>query len=213
MSAIFKEIEYQNKINYDSNWFWDIIKFQKKELFKKIIIANTGKRYDFSFEWNEKYFSDISKFIETEIFKKDILTIDNYKKLYKLIFSSFHESKNLWFRKVNITADVWWNIWKDTYSNYNDIIKELEVIFSSYNNKNIPLFEKLYIITIKILSKTHPFPNNNFLFISVFLDILLVKNKFLPIWIKKTFKDNNLFLPNENIFYKIILLRYKEYSY
>lgn len=211
--TIFDEIKQANKYHFELNNFWDILKNNKKELIKKIIITNCYKRFDFNFENNEEYFEKLYFFIEKNIFSNNKLTIQNYRKLYEMIFNPFFKEKDLWFRKENITAIIWWKVWKDTYSNAENIIKELEVILSKYNNPNIELFEKLYIITMETLSKTHPFNNNNFLFISIFLDLLLIKNWFLPIWLKKTFKDNNLFLPNKETFYKIILLRYKKYSY
>ncbi|MDQ7008817.1 MAG: hypothetical protein Q9M94_00825, partial [Candidatus Gracilibacteria bacterium] len=95
-----------------------------------------------------------------------------------------------------------------------EIKKLLEIIFLQYNNKNKYHFtERLYFISIENLNKIHPFSNNNFGFISIFMDLLLIQNNYLPINIKKTFKVNNLFYPNYNTFLDIILKRYQKYNY
>jgi hypothetical protein len=81
------------------------------------------------------------------------------------------------------------------------------------NLKDINLFERLYYISVETLATTHPFPNNNFMFTSIFLDLLLIRENYLPIWMKRTFKDNGIFRPTKKHFYEIILLRYQNYIY
>jgi hypothetical protein len=211
------EIENINHKNWEFLWFDEIVKNNFDELIKKIILTHLSKRFNFEFENNDKYFKEISIFIKQNIFNKNKLSIKDYEELYILIFSAFFKKKELWFRsriKYNL---VWLDEnWKkiDFYASYTEINKKLEIIFLKYNNQEkYHLFERMYFITIENLNKIHPFSNNNFWFISIFLDILLIKHNYLPINLKQTFKVNNLFFPNYNIFLQILLERYKNYNY
>ncbi len=197
--------------------FWKIKKNNFQELIKKIIITNLeSKKLNFNFPENEKYFQELSLFIKKNIFNKKKLEKKDYEKLYTLIFTPFENKKNLYFRDKIKYNMVWLDDnWKkiDFYPDYTKIQKLLNIYINKYNNENLDLFERLYSISLEILNKVHPFANNNFAYTSIILDILLIKNNLLPINIKKTFKVNNLFYPNLNIFKQVILKRYQKYTY
>ena len=210
------ELKKINKQNWNKLNFWKIVNNNFEELSNKIIISHLWKRFDFNFTEKKTYIKELSIFIKNKIFNNENLNISDYEELYIKIFSPFFRKKELWFRnklKMNITwlDENWKKI--DFYCNYTEIVKKLEIIFSKYNNKNLDLFERLYYLIIENLNKIHPFSNNNFWFSSILLDLLLIKNNFLPVNIKKTFKVNNIFYPNKEIFTIIILKRYKNYKY
>ena len=173
-------------------------------------------KLNFNFPENEKYFQELSLFIKENIFNKKKLKKKDYEKLYILIFKPFENKKNLCFRDKIKYNMVWLDDnWKkiDFYPDYTQIQKLLNIYINKYNNEDLDLFERLYNISLEILNKVHPFANHNFAYTSIILDILLIKNNLLPINIKKTFKVNNLFYPNLNIFKQIILKRYQKYTY
>jgi len=216
MKELIDEINKTNQYNWDYLKFWTIVKNNFPDLVKKILIIHLGKRFNFD-NLSKDYFLDISDFIKKNIYNKNTLIISDYEKLYIKIFSAFFSKKELWFRNR-----IWYNItwldenWKkiDFYADNKNIQKLIEIIFLKFNNKNeYVFFERLYFITIENLNKIHPFPNNNFWFISILMDLLLIKNNYLPINIKKTFKVNNLFYPKYDMFLKILLERYKKYNY
>lgn len=216
MKELINKINKTNKYNWDYLKFWLIVKNQFPELVEKILKIHLGKRFNFD-NLDKEYYIDISNFIRNNIYNKEKLIISDYEKLYIKIFSPFFSKKDLWFRN-KISYNITWldENWKkiDFYADSKDIQKLLEIIFLKFNNKKKYSFsERLYFITMENLNKIHPFSNNNFWFISIFMDLLLINNNYLPINLKRTFKVNNLFFPKYEIFLEIIYQRYKKYNY
>ena len=214
----------ENKIFEKNKEIWNYLNFSeiKKNNFiwlvKKIINTNLWDKFNLNFPENNKYYQELSFFIKENIIKKENFLLKDYETLYIKIFQIFYkDSKSLWFRDKIKYNMIWLDEnWKkiDYYPDYKEIQKLLNIIFTKFNNKeNNKLFERFYFISLEILNKIHPFPNNNFAYTSIVLDLLLIKYNLLPINIKKTFKVNNLFYPDLEIFKKIILERYKKYKY
>lgn len=215
MKNLLNEIDIINKNNYQFVNFNYFLINDRKNTIKKIILVNLYK-FDFWFESNLEYFNKNIDFIDKNILKSELNT-SNFEQLYINLFSYFYNDKNLGYRtriQRNMSANN--DEWKigQVYTDYRFIIKELNILINNYNkNKNEHVLTRLYKLIIFSLSKIHPFSDNNFWTISLLFDLLLVKNWYLPIWLKKTFKDNKIFLPDEEDFYKIILQRYRQYNY
>jgi len=214
METILKHIDELNKRNYELLKFDVIRKKDECAVITKTIVKNLYK-YSFNLIEDKEYFKRNCDFIKENILNKKLNTKD-FEKSYILLFEKFFDDNNIWYRtriKRNMSAKNKYGKTGQVYSEYNVILKELGVLFNNFEKKDEHFIGRLYDLFITLLSKIHPFSDNNFWTISLLVDLLLLKNNYLPIWIKWVFKANKIFLPTKQDFYKIIEARYKKYSY
>jgi hypothetical protein len=215
MQEIIKNIEKLNKSNWKQLNFTWYLKKSTHDVIIKIIVKNLYK-YDFHLTNDKQYFIININFIQNNILNNELNTT-NFEKMYINLFSHFFKNtKDLWYRtriKKDMFAKNQYNKKWQEYSKYTDINKDLNIAFNKFNKDNEHILIRLYDLTFTLLSKIHPFSDNNFWTISLLLDLLLLKNNYLPIWLKQIFKANNIFLPTKEDFLKIIEAKQKKYSY
>lgn len=115
------------------------------------------------------------------------------EQLYLLIFKPFFPkgTKNIGLRSRGQLDTRGVDGRHDTHSQF--IHRDLSAAIIQYHQKRREfIVDDIYILTVqKIFMKIHPFIDNNFAFISLLTDILLLHNKILPISLKNTVRDSN----------------------
>ncbi len=240
ISIICEKIETQNKKTQSLLWFEEIIKNNQKELLYKIIHVAVSKYQDlftvngkYSEEKYMQYLEDIYRYTDEVFMKKENLKKKEILDFHALLFSSFSENE---LRKMKIKntgnlrkkSVIAYNLYKShKLKNKNDFIPHSKVentfveTINKYNLSDKNIID-ISIFFHKCISYIHPFDNGNGRVFFLLFDILLLKNDYLPCFIKQdkdryekviqayfTHKNFNKLIYN---FLEFILYKYENYN-
>lgn len=238
-TELIQKIENQCEETKKLLWFENILGIQKNQLINKIIDVCILKYKDLFKDANwdtdsEKYLDYINMLtnsVNTLFIEKKELELDDLLNFHKAIFSIF-STEELQEMKIQNT----WKLRKEWRMAYNlddnqklknrnyfishyKVERELLLAIDNYNKA-----KDLYSICLffnKAISDIHPFENWNGRVFFILLDILLVKNWYLPLFINQDKKKYNevieLYFVDRNFnklihnFLILILEKYSDY--